>query len=127
MLKAHEEVERVARLLWEEDSLSQVYRFNHAAGRVDVTPEVRAFLERTYAYYQVSNGAFDALTRYFRTMHKDTIDAYEAANPGADVSRISAAIWCQTHGEPFEYLGCDLWEFRDGYVTKKDTYWKFVG
>ncbi len=30
-------------------------------------------------------------------------------------------------GEPFEYLGCDLWEFRDGYVTKKDTYWKYVG
>lgn len=22
---------------------------------------------------------------------------------------------------------CDLWEFRDGYVTKEDTYWKFVG
>lgn len=30
-------------------------------------------------------------------------------------------------GKPFAYLGCDLWEFRDGYVTKKDTYWKFVG
>ena len=30
-------------------------------------------------------------------------------------------------GQPFEYLGCDLWEFRDGLVTKKDTYWKFIG
>ena len=30
-------------------------------------------------------------------------------------------------GEPIEYLGCDLWEFRDGMVTKKDTYWKFIG
>ena len=30
-------------------------------------------------------------------------------------------------GEPFAYLGCDLWEFRDGYVSKKDTYWKYVG
>jgi len=29
-------------------------------------------------------------------------------------------------GQPFAYLGCDLWEFRDGYVTKKDTYWKFI-
>ena len=29
-------------------------------------------------------------------------------------------------GEPFEYLGCDLWEFRDGYITKKDTYWKSI-
>jgi taurine dehydrogenase small subunit len=30
-------------------------------------------------------------------------------------------------GKPFAYLGCDLWEFRDGYVTKKDTYWKMIG
>lgn len=30
-------------------------------------------------------------------------------------------------GQPFEYTGCDLWEFRDGYVTKKDTYWKYIG
>ena len=27
----------------------------------------------------------------------------------------------------FEFVGCDLWEFRDGYVTKKDTYWKYIG
>jgi taurine dehydrogenase small subunit len=30
-------------------------------------------------------------------------------------------------GKAFEYLGCDLWEFRDGYVSKKDTYWKIIG
>ena len=30
-------------------------------------------------------------------------------------------------GKPFAYLGCDLWEFKDGWVTKKDTYWKFIG
>jgi len=29
-------------------------------------------------------------------------------------------------GEAFAYLGCDLWEFEDGLVTKKDTYWKSV-
>ena len=28
--------------------------------------------------------------------------------------------------EPFSYLGCDLWEFKDGLVTKKDTYWKMI-
>lgn len=27
---------------------------------------------------------------------------------------------------PFEYLGCDLWEFRNGLVTRKDTYWKSI-
>ncbi len=31
-----------------------------------------------------------------------------------------------TDGPAFEYLGCDLWEFRDGLVVKKDTYWKFI-
>ena len=30
-------------------------------------------------------------------------------------------------GAPFEYLGCDLWTFRDGFVTRKDTYWKCIG
>lgn len=29
-------------------------------------------------------------------------------------------------GEPFEHLGCDLWEFKNGLVIKKDTYWKFI-
>jgi len=29
-------------------------------------------------------------------------------------------------GQPIELLGCDLWQFRDGYVTKKDTYWKTI-
>ena len=29
-------------------------------------------------------------------------------------------------GETFEYLGCDLWEFKNGLVTKKDTYWKYI-
>ena len=31
------------------------------------------------------------------------------------------------NGEAFSYLGCDLWAFSEGYVTKKDTYWKFIG
>jgi taurine dehydrogenase small subunit len=29
-------------------------------------------------------------------------------------------------GERIDWLGCDLWEFRDGKVTKKDTYWKLI-
>ena len=31
-----------------------------------------------------------------------------------------------TTGDRLNFLGCDLWEFRDGMVVKKDTYWKFV-
>ena len=29
-------------------------------------------------------------------------------------------------GEKVDWLGCDLWEFSDGKVTKKDTYWKVI-
>lgn len=29
-------------------------------------------------------------------------------------------------GPPLDSLGCDLWTFRDGRITKKDTYWKFI-
>ncbi|MCP4327591.1 MAG: nuclear transport factor 2 family protein [Alphaproteobacteria bacterium] len=30
------------------------------------------------------------------------------------------------NGERIDCLGCDLWEFRDGKVLKKDTYYKRV-
>lgn len=29
-------------------------------------------------------------------------------------------------GGKIDLVGCDLWEFRDGMVTKKDTYWKTI-
>jgi len=29
-------------------------------------------------------------------------------------------------GSLLDLLGCDLWRFRDGKVTRKDTYWKVV-
>ena len=29
-------------------------------------------------------------------------------------------------GKSFDYLGCDLWAFREGKVIKKDTYWKTI-
>ena len=28
--------------------------------------------------------------------------------------------------EPVNWLGCDVWTFADGLVTKKDTYWKSI-
>ena len=27
---------------------------------------------------------------------------------------------------PLDVLGCDIWTFEDGWVKKKDTYWKFI-
>lgn len=31
-----------------------------------------------------------------------------------------------TSGVGLKVRGCDLWEFRDGKVTRKDSYWKIV-
>ena len=32
-----------------------------------------------------------------------------------------------TDGSPaIDWLGCDVWTFRDGWVTRKDTYWKLI-
>ncbi len=28
---------------------------------------------------------------------------------------------------PIDWLGCDVWTFRDGKVVTKDTYWKYIG
>jgi ketosteroid isomerase-like protein len=32
-----------------------------------------------------------------------------------------------TSGEHVEVQGCDLFEFRDGKIARKDSYWKIVG
>ena len=29
-------------------------------------------------------------------------------------------------GTPINWLGCDIWTFRDGLISKKDTYWKYI-
>ena len=29
-------------------------------------------------------------------------------------------------GPPINWLGCDIWTFRDARVTRKDTYWKYI-
>ena len=31
-----------------------------------------------------------------------------------------------TNGTKLEVRGCDLWEFRDGKISRKDSYWKIV-
>lgn len=31
-----------------------------------------------------------------------------------------------TEGQRIAVRGCDLWEFRDGQVVRKDSYWKIV-
>ena len=30
------------------------------------------------------------------------------------------------HGEPIEVRGCDLFEFTDGKISRKNSYWKII-
>ena len=32
----------------------------------------------------------------------------------------------QATGEPIEVRGCDLFEFTDGWISRKDSFWKIV-
>jgi ketosteroid isomerase-like protein len=42
----------------------------------------------------------------------------------------AVSVWTVTgkskDGTALNYQGCDLWEFKDGFVHNKDTYWKIV-
>jgi ketosteroid isomerase-like protein len=42
----------------------------------------------------------------------------------------AVSVWTVTgkskDGKVLNYQGCDLWEFKDGLVHNKDTYWKIV-
>jgi ketosteroid isomerase-like protein len=42
----------------------------------------------------------------------------------------AVSVWMVTgrskDGTTLNYQGCDLWEFKDGLVHNKDTYWKIV-
>jgi ketosteroid isomerase-like protein len=48
---------------------------------------------------------------------------FVAGNRGASEWTLTGTT---TDGERLEVRGCDLWTFRDGLVTKKDSYWKIV-
>lgn len=50
-----------------------------------------------------SKAANDAVRSHFAGLHETCMDEFRGANPGANVDRIAAAIWCQTHNEAFEY------------------------
>jgi hypothetical protein len=54
---------------------------------------------------------------------------WDGARHFADGDR-GASEWTirgtQSDGEPIEVRGCDLFEFRDGKVSRKDSFWKIV-
>jgi ketosteroid isomerase-like protein len=48
---------------------------------------------------------------------------YVSGNNAVSVWRVTGTA---ADGTVLDYQGCDLWEFKDGYVLNKDTYWKIV-
>ena len=60
-------------------------------------PDVRADIQ------QRSRAADLAIREHMTAMHTACIAEYQSQHPQADVERIAAAIWCQTHDVAFEY------------------------
>jgi ketosteroid isomerase-like protein len=57
-------------------------------------------------------------------MHWARLDEYVAGdNRGVTVWRVTGKA---ADGTVLDYKGCDLYEFKDGLIWRKDTYWKIV-
>src|ERR1017187_8157329 len=56
-------------------------------------------------------------------MSWDFMYGYTTGDRAVTVWRVTGNA---TDGTVLDYQGCDLWEFRDGLVLNKDTYWKIV-
>jgi len=56
-------------------------------------------------------------------MRWEHISEYIAGNLAVTVWRVKGNA---SDGTMLDYQGCDLFEFRDGLIQNKDTYWKIV-
>lgn len=56
-------------------------------------------------------------------MRWEHIDEWIAGNRAVTVWRVKGNA---ADGTVLDYQGCDLFEFRDGLIQDKDTYWKIV-
>jgi len=56
-------------------------------------------------------------------MRWDSMYGYTAGERAVTVWRVRGHA---DDGTVLDYQGCDLWEFKDGLVQNKDTYWKIV-
>ena len=54
-------------------------------------------------------------------VHYGEGDHFVAGDRGASEWTLTGTT---TEGETLEVRGCDLWTFRNGLVTRKDSYWK---
>lgn len=72
----------------------------------------------------------EALRRYFAErferipdMHWESV--YDHVYDGDRAVSVWIVTGTSADGEKLEHRGCDLWEFRDGLIWRKDTYWKW--
>ena len=56
-------------------------------------------------------------------LHYGDDDHFVAGNRGASEWTLTGTT---TDGDRIEVRGCDLWTFRDGLITRKDSFWKIV-
>jgi ketosteroid isomerase-like protein len=56
-------------------------------------------------------------------VHYGDDDHFAAGDRGASEWTLTGTT---TDGVRLEVRGCDLWTFRDGLVTRKDSFWKIV-
>jgi ketosteroid isomerase-like protein len=56
-------------------------------------------------------------------VHYADVDHFVAGNRGASEWTLTATA---PDGTRLELRGCDIWTFREGLVTRKDTFWKIV-
>jgi thiamine biosynthesis lipoprotein len=76
MERAHEEMLRVDSLLWEENPVSEIYRFNHSREIIELDREAVSFLKRASDYHEISQGAFDVTI-------KPVLDLYDFKSENA--------------------------------------------
>jgi len=81
-------------------------------------PEGRAVSGRE-AIRKVLSDRFEAIP----DMRWEHIAEYIAGNRAVTVWRVKGNA---QDGTVLDYQGCDLFEFRDGLIQDKDTYWKIV-
>lgn len=56
-------------------------------------------------------------------MHWASIDDFASGPKAVSTWRVTGTL---PDGQRLDANGCDIWEFKDGLVFNKDTYWKIV-
>ena len=56
-------------------------------------------------------------------MHWASIDDFVSGTKAVSTWRVTGTL---PDGGRLDANGCDIWEFRDGLVFNKDTYWKII-